>query len=510
MDVGEVRALSFDDRNVAQVSFSELSGAEEFALLLFAANKQPASYPVQIQALSLSGEKSLQLLHSDPPEADVEADPKETTSRFHETLRERESNLLGLEPYSPGEDVESDKALATGSSCAGGAGAYLKVLTSLTDTDQYTTACAVTVRTTSQAIYYVDQSIQGNLPASVLNPFIDAFEQKLPLEKALLGTESDVDENGKIAVFFTPAVNRLGAASGGFVTGFFYGGDLFPTENNPASNQGEILYSCVPDSNGAFGVPLSVDFWASNIAPSVLPHEFQHMVSFNQKVLQQGVSPEEPWLNEGISHFLEDLAAVPGVSPDNFGADNLQALFGQAGKENPSRVELYLAAPELNPFTAGVSLAQRGGSYLALKYLYEQANLGRYPGVANGQELLKKLLSNSQHGIDNLEITTGWTWSDLLLDFFAAVELSSVGLDANPRYRFHGICLHCDQDDNRGTKLEGVNNISLENTSGSGAVGASGGIFFHMRGETLGQAGQGLSFTAAPDMIPGGAVIRIH
>jgi hypothetical protein len=55
-----------------------------------------------------------------------------------------------------------------------------------------------------------------------------------------------------------------------------------------------------------------------------------------------------------------------------------------------------------------------------------------------------------------------------------------------------------------------VNNISLENTSGSGAVGASGGIFFHMRGETLGQAGQGLSFTAAPDMIPGGAVIRIH
>lgn len=502
LQVGQVRALIFDENNVAKTSFSELSGEEEFSLLLFAANPQPASYPVQIQSLSLSGDKALSLpspLHED------EDDEPAANARAHVGLREREAEFVGEEPYHPSGD---GKALATGGSCAGGRGVFLKVLTSLSNTNSYTRICAVEVRSSNYAVYYVDESVLGEIPGSALDEVINGFEQKIPYEKALLGNESDVDENGRIAVFFTPGVNRLGAESGGFVTGFFFGGDLFPEPNNPSSNQGEILFSCVPDPKGEFGVPLPVEFWVSNIAAAVLPHEFQHMISFNQKVLMQGVSPEEPWMNEGLSHFIEDLRPQPGISPNNLNAGNLAQLFSEPGKENPSRVQLYLASPQTNPFTAGISLAQRGGSYLALKYIFEQANQGRYPQIGDGGELLRGLLANKQKGIDNLEATTGWTFKDILLDFYATLQLSGTGVSQDPRYEFQGICLTCEQDDNRGTVLEGVQTVPLAGISGNGTVSAPGGIFFTVEGSTLSAAGQGLSFMAAPDMIAGGAVIR--
>ena len=71
-----------------------------------------------------------------------------------------------------------------------------------------------------------------------------------------------------------------------------------------------------------------------------------------------GGLPEENWLNEGMSHFMEDWAGY--------------------GVENPSRYAMYLASPS----TYGVvtqsspNLMERGASYLFLRFLYEQASDG--------------------------------------------------------------------------------------------------------------------------------------
>lgn len=504
MQAGEVRALIFGDNNVAKTSFSELSGEEEFTLLLFAANPSPASYPVQIQSLSLSAEKSLQL--PEPAEAVPAESDEDATSQLHQSLRDAETSYIGQEPFDPESDHDASKSLAN-SGCANG-GLYFKVLTSLSNTSLFTQVCGVPVRTTANAIYYVDTAVFADLPNAALTPVIDAFEAKIPYERALFGSESDVDKNGKITVLFSPAVNRLGAESGGFVTGFFFGGDLFPGQGNAGSNQGEVLFSCVPDPEGRYGVSLPIEFWVSNIARAVLPHEFQHMISFNQKVLLQNIAPELPWLNEAISHFVEDLEPSAGGDPNHFSASQWMEVFAKPGPENPSRVQLYLGAPEANPFTAGISLSQRGGSYLAIKYLFEQANLGRYPGTADGRDLMNRLLSSPEQGIESVEASTGWLFKDLLLDFFATLQLSGTGANGDARYNFHGICLTCEQDDGRGTILTGVQNQELTSAKGSGNVASSGGIFFKISGATLTQAGQGLSFSAPTDMIAGGAVIR--
>src|SRR5262249_46745312 len=140
-----------------------------------------------------------------------------------------------------------------------------------------------------------------------LNNAIDDFELKIPFERGYFGNESDVDQSGNFSVLFTPAVNRLGNSGGGFVTGYFFGGDLFPQNNIPGSNEQEVLFLCVPDPGGQWNVNLTEDFWFSNILTTVLPHEYQHMISFNQHVLIRNDGAEEAWENEGLSHFIEDL-----------------------------------------------------------------------------------------------------------------------------------------------------------------------------------------------------------
>src|SRR5690606_4790320 len=51
---GEVRALTFDPNGAASLHFGELSGGEEFALIFFAANSQPANFGIQVKSGTFS------------------------------------------------------------------------------------------------------------------------------------------------------------------------------------------------------------------------------------------------------------------------------------------------------------------------------------------------------------------------------------------------------------------------------------------------------------------------
>ena len=141
------------------------------------------------------------------------------------------------------------------------------------------------------------------------------------IDTTAFGRESDIDANGKVIFLLTDAVNDLsGSCTGGsIILGFFYGGDLLPRSGgNPGSNEAEIFYGLVPNTTG--GCAVSLNFVKQQIAP-VFIHEFQHMISYNQHVLvRPGVSGEEVWLNEGLSHFAEELGGRllgngPGPGP---------------------------------------------------------------------------------------------------------------------------------------------------------------------------------------------------
>ncbi|MFO1463767.1 MAG: hypothetical protein U1F66_08305 [bacterium] len=498
---GEVRPINFDGSNQARIEFSELSGSEKFAVVFFGSNAEGGSFDFRLSGLDDPAQaKFLQAPTLPNPAADEEVSADtDGTSLLHERLRAAEQELEGLEPYSPenaGAGPVTKDFAASHTACGGGRGIYFNVLSSLSNNNLYETVCGVEVRRSGGVIYYIDEAVLNDLSANDLGGILNEFEAKIPHERALFGSESDVDQSGSFSVLFSPAVNRLGKSGGGFITGYFYGGDLYPRSTVQTSNEQEVLFLCVPDPSGRWNINLNKDFWSSNIAPSVLPHEYQHMISFNQHVLLRNDGAEEAWANEAISHFIEDLA--PNGSLDH------------TGVENPSRVALYLVAPEAAAFTTGISIAQRGGSYLFFRYLYEQAELRRYPGAANGPELLRKLLQSGTKGVPNIEQATGWSFRNLLLDFFATVQLSNQGISSDPRYNLKGISLQGPQDDNRGTNLQGVQAHNLGDLPFTGQVAVPGAYFLEITGKKLMDAGQGLSFSAPAGMMAGGIVIRIQ
>ena len=83
------------------------------------------------------------------------------------------------------------------------------------------------------------------------------------LDTSAYGAPADLDNNSRVLIFFTQAVNQLTPpGASGFVGGFFYSRDLFPDTGGNAllaacagSNDGEMFYVPVVDSNRRGGVP---------------------------------------------------------------------------------------------------------------------------------------------------------------------------------------------------------------------------------------------------------------
>ena len=137
------------------------------------------------------------------------------------------------------------------------------------------------------------------------------------------------------------------------------------------------------------------------------------------------------------------------------------------GRENPSRVAMYLASPSTSGLvTSGTpNLLERGASYLFMRFLYEQS--GKSP------DFLRNLYASSLTGVDNLESSfegqSGFAvFSQFMARWSVAVAVSGRGLTQDARYTYaartehpntdnwEGAILMGDAEDGRGTVLEGV------------------------------------------------------
>src|SRR2546430_8325748 len=190
-------------------------------------------------------------------------------------------------------------------------------------------------------------------------------------DTSAFGRESDVDANGVVIVLMTGKVNTLVAkpCTGGYVAGYFYGGDLLPpSSRNPGTNQAEVFYSIVPDPAGLLSCAHTAAGVKNNV-PGTFIHEFQHMISFNQHVLLRGSrTGEDLWLNEGLSHYAEELGArlfFPGDS-----TPFCYFIFGDL--YNSAQ---YFADPGRHFLvdTAGIGgLENRGAYWLFVRFLVDQ------------------------------------------------------------------------------------------------------------------------------------------
>ena len=316
------------------------------------------------------------------------------------------------------------------------AGDSLRVFRVLADLSESAPTTPVTARLAHEGAtvsIYLDTLARGALSAADLARLGTVVNELAPAIRARFGTGSDVDSNGRVLFLLSPRVNALisaaNCATQGYVRGYFDGRDL---TDDASSNRAEIFYGFVPDPTGQWSCSHTTDDVLGNLPPTFV-HELQHLISYGEHVIRFGGAPEEPWLNEGLSHLAEE-----------YGARFFEARYpAPAGRTSPTQIFPDSAGAYITPnllysyralLTSGVysltgcapssfcSLAERGGGWLFLRWIVDQ----------RGEEVLERLVRSPRVGRSNLETATGESTASLLGDYASAVLGDSIAGLARP------------------------------------------------------------------------------
>ncbi|MDQ3697831.1 MAG: hypothetical protein M3373_07385 [Gemmatimonadota bacterium] len=254
-----------------------------------------------------------------------------------------------------------------------------------------------------------------------------------PVITSNFGTPEDIDENdGRVVIFFTRAVNELTeSGSSSYVGGFFHPRDLFPrTHADPnfacdGSNEAEMFYMLVPDPNGEVNNNKRDKNFVQRITLGVIAHEFQHLINGSLKVENPDASDfEETWLNEGLSHIAEELMFyhASGLSPrGNLTLEDIRAsaqrvdAFNAYQTSNFGRLDEYLPDPEgQSPWADDDDLATRGATWQMLRYLADRKG-------GSESSFWRALVSSTRTGVDNLNRESGINHIDAIRDWAISV-----------------------------------------------------------------------------------------
>ena len=224
-----------------------------------------------------------------------------------------------------------------------------------------------------------------------------------PIDEGAFGAPTDIDNNGRVGIIFTTAVNQLTpVGSTSYVGGFTFSRDLFPKVGTPraqacaTSNQGEYFYALAPDPQGTINGNKRTAGFVDSVTVPVLAHELEHLINASRKLYINTAANdfEDKWLDEGLAHIAEELLFYreAGVAPrTNIDLAALRAraavvrAFNGDMLGNAGRYRAYLGAtPTSSPYASGDSLSTRGAAWNWLRYLADQklSNIVRAPGAA--------------------------------------------------------------------------------------------------------------------------------
>ena len=355
--------------------------------------------------------------------------PLPMQQRFDDALRERarqEATSASWHPVTP-RATSANRSLIAALPDVGSLRDF-HVLVSNLQSFSSTTISARLSYVGNNLLLYVDTLAPANgFSGSQLQGFGQYFDQTLyPLDVAAFGAPADVDGNGHVIMLLSPSVNQLTSAAdcktSGYVAGYFNGSDF---GTSASSNRGEVFYAAVPDPSGTLSCAHTVANLLATV-PATFLHELQHLINFSQHVVVQGGSPEDGWLDEGLSIRAEELGSeyFEAKFPPPTGRATPEQLFPDSSQGFVSGFLSDSYSYLLRPDTAAVTLhsdsdngfAWRGSTWLLVHWL----------GDLKGKSIFTTLVRSRNTGIANIAASAGESFASLFGDFSLALWTDSL------------------------------------------------------------------------------------
>ena len=246
------------------------------------------------------------------------------------------------------------------------------------------------------------------------------------VDRGAFGDPSDIDNNGKVLIVYTRAVNELTPANDNdsYVGGLTAPRDLFPitTSGNiqgcASSNVAEMFYMLAADSGGVVNGHKRSRTFINSVTVSTIAHEYQHLINFSRRLYVSNGAFDEIWLNEGLSHVAEELIFFnqSGFSPrSNIGATSITtqaqvSAFNTHFISDFGRYDEYLFATSTSsPYAQNDSLTTRGSTHFFLRYAADRTATTDgtiwqrlATGPATGRANLRTVFGVDDAGLQNL------------------------------------------------------------------------------------------------------------
>ncbi|HLL51904.1 MAG TPA: hypothetical protein VK447_00070 [Myxococcaceae bacterium] len=285
---------------------------------------------------------------------------------------------------------------------------------------KYVRKTATLKRETTHALFYVDDSDLADYTAhepGIWNTLENLWETKIyPGDVSTFGTESDVDSNNKLIIFFS---KELGASQGGgILLGYYSAADVFyardattgcnATGNNRGSNHADMFYM-----NGLRNITdagATASDVINRIYPDTLAHEFQHLINFNQHFLvHKGTAVEDTWINEGLSMVAEEIGGFGWHTTG--GRDNGAAYLDRRASTSSN------LSYNLRSLTVweGDPIGNYEGSHTFFRYYADRLGSG----------ILGQLVQTDQVGLPNLGSVVGLPFGRAFAEWSTALMFSN-------------------------------------------------------------------------------------
>ena len=263
-------------------------------------------------------------------------------------------------------------------------------------TQVQTAVTATCIDISNNVYFFIDDRIdRSQIDTTRLNDIKTEFEKGYLLVHEKCGSESDIDNNGKIIFLFTPI--------SGNVLGFFYTADKYANnmtiQSGIYSNESEIMYI-----NSSFLLK-TTDFQANKrLLISTLIHEFHHMALFDVRSRQGYDAFMDYFVNEGLSTLTAYYTGYADVMRDY--------------------VLNFFAYEMDRPLVNNTQNLSYGYSYLFMRYFYYRF----------GDAGLQKLINSPYTDYRAIEAGSGMAFNDLYKDFLKMVLVTGRNVTTDARY----------------------------------------------------------------------------